>query len=162
MSNNKHQEIRQDGCLQVRQSNSLLQAKKRPEEKEIKRREGKGVEEKTDDGIDSRIRIRPTVDLAARQFRVPSLPPLQPRPAMEAVGMSTMPAGLDYNNSVRSSTYDPAVEPTIRALLEQQVEIQAKLAALLPRKYGPNIRLELQMLRHKRRALLSYAEEHRM
>lgn len=76
--------------------------------------------------------------------------------------MSTMPAGLDYNNSVRSSTYDPAVEPTIRALLEQQVEIQAKLAALLPRKYGPNIRLELQMLRHKRRALLSYAEEHHL
>lgn len=55
---------------------------------------------------------------------------------------------------------DLSPDPAIRALLDQQAEIEAKLAALLPRKYGPNIRLELHMLRHKLRALNAFASEH--
>lgn len=55
---------------------------------------------------------------------------------------------------------DLSPDPAIRALLDQHAEIEAKLAALLPRRYGPNIRLELQMLRHKLRALRAFASEH--
>jgi hypothetical protein len=57
--------------------------------------------------------------------------------------------------------YDPALDPAIKQLLDQQAEIQAKLAALLPQKYGPNIKLELEMLRHKLRVLRAYAEDNR-
>jgi hypothetical protein len=59
---------------------------------------------------------------------------------------------------------DSATEPAIRRLLhrqaqltDQQAEVQAQLAALLPSKYGPNIKLELLMLRHKLHALRAYA-----
>ncbi len=55
--------------------------------------------------------------------------------------------------------YDPSLDPAIKQLLDQQAEIQAKLAALLPQKYGPNIKVELDMLRHKHRALRAYAED---
>ncbi|KAK1757700.1 transcriptional regulator STP4 [Echria macrotheca] len=58
--------------------------------------------------------------------------------------------------------YDPSLEPTIKHLLDQQAEIQAKLAVLLPQKYGPNIKVELEMLRHKLRVLLAYAEDHHL
>ncbi|KAI1499665.1 hypothetical protein F5X99DRAFT_410852 [Biscogniauxia marginata] len=54
--------------------------------------------------------------------------------------------------------FDPSLDPTIRQLFEQQAEIQAKLAALLPAKYVPNSKLELEMLRHKLRALETYAQ----
>jgi len=57
--------------------------------------------------------------------------------------------------------YDPSLDPAIKHLLDQQAEIQAKLAALLPQKYGPNVKLELEMLRHKLRVLVAYADEHR-
>lgn len=57
--------------------------------------------------------------------------------------------------------YDPSVDPAIKALLDQQAEIQAKLAALLPQKYGPNIKAELEMLRHKLRVLRAYADDNR-
>ncbi|KAL8304295.1 hypothetical protein RB597_004472 [Gaeumannomyces tritici] len=66
---------------------------------------------------------------------------------------------MDRDGSV---AYDAALDPAIRALLDQQLEIQAKLAALLPRKYGPNVRLELDMLRHKLRVLHVYAEDNRL
>ncbi|KAK5654951.1 hypothetical protein OQA88_6708 [Cercophora sp. LCS_1] len=58
--------------------------------------------------------------------------------------------------------YDPSLDPAIKSLLDQQAEIQAKLAALLPQKYGPNIKVELEMLRHKLRVLHAYAEEHHL
>ncbi|KAL2153930.1 hypothetical protein VTH82DRAFT_2606 [Thermothelomyces myriococcoides] len=58
-----------------------------------------------------------------------------------------------------SQQYDPALEPTIRRLLDEQAKIEAQLAALLPQKYGPNIKLELEMLRHKLRVLQAYADD---
>ena len=57
--------------------------------------------------------------------------------------------------------YDPSLDPAIKHLLDQQAEIQAKLAVLLPKKYGSNIKVELDMLRHKLRVLMAYADEHR-
>ncbi|KAF4831802.1 Zinc finger protein RME1 [Colletotrichum siamense] len=57
---------------------------------------------------------------------------------------------------------DPAVDTAIRQLLDQQAEIQARLAALLPAKYGPNVRLELDMLRHKLRVLQTYSDHHQI
>lgn len=57
--------------------------------------------------------------------------------------------------------YDPALDPAIKQLLDQQAEIQAKLAQLLPQKYGPNIKLELEMLRHKLLVLEAYATDNR-
>lgn len=57
--------------------------------------------------------------------------------------------------------YDPALDPAIKHLLDQQAEIQARLAALLPQKYGPNIKLELEMLRHKLHVLRAYADDNR-
>ncbi|KAF6833810.1 zinc finger protein [Colletotrichum musicola] len=57
---------------------------------------------------------------------------------------------------------DPALDSAIRQLLDQQAEIQAKLAALLPVKYGPNLKMELSMLRHKLRVLQSYSDHHRI
>ena len=45
-------------------------------------------------------------------------------------------------------------------LADQQAEVQAQLAALLPAKYGSNIKLELLMLRHKLHALRAYAALH--
>ena len=63
--------------------------------------------------------------------------------------------GLD--NSV-ASVFDPALDLTIRQLFEQQADIQAKLAALLPAKYVPNSHLERNMLRLKLMALEIYAQ----
>ncbi|KAI1634325.1 hypothetical protein F4809DRAFT_651917 [Biscogniauxia mediterranea] len=57
-----------------------------------------------------------------------------------------------------ASSFDPSLDPTIRQLFEQQAEIQAKLAALLPAKYVPNSKLELDMLRHKLKALETYVQ----
>lgn len=56
---------------------------------------------------------------------------------------------------------DPDLDPAIRHLLDQQAEIQAKLAALLPRKHGLDIKAELQMLRHKLQVLEAYADNNR-
>jgi hypothetical protein len=53
------------------------------------------------------------------------------------------------------------LDPAIKQLLDQQAEIQARLAQLLPQKYGPNIRVELEMLRQKLRALEAYATDNR-
>ncbi|CAN8098951.1 unnamed protein product [Discula destructiva] len=80
-------------------------------------------------------------------------------------GTGMAPASFhDYSfGPSRSASFssDPNLEPTIRALLDQQAEIEAKLAALLPRKYGPNVRVELDMLRHKLRALRALASDNR-
>ncbi|EFQ28731.1 zinc finger protein [Colletotrichum graminicola M1.001] len=57
---------------------------------------------------------------------------------------------------------DPGLDGAIRQLLDQQADIQARLAALLPAKYGPNVKLELDMLRHKLRVLQAYSETHRL
>lgn len=67
---------------------------------------------------------------------------------------------FNHSHSTRHPS-DPNLEPTIRALLDQQAEIDAKLAALLPRRYGPNVRVELDMLRHKLRALRALASDNR-
>ncbi|KAI0197759.1 hypothetical protein F4808DRAFT_289193 [Astrocystis sublimbata] len=59
-------------------------------------------------------------------------------------------------SSVVAPAVDPTVGPVIRQLLEQRAEVDAKLAALQPARYVPNIRVELNMLRHKTRALEEY------
>ncbi|KUI53992.1 Zinc finger protein RME1 [Cytospora mali] len=66
------------------------------------------------------------------------------------------------SSSTASLPYDSSLDPTIRALLDQQAEIEARLAALLPRKYGPNVRVELDMLRHKLRSLRAFAGDNRI
>lgn len=79
-------------------------------------------------------------------------------------GAAPSPSLQDYSFGRSHSTSlssDPNLEPTIRALLDQQAEIDAKLAALLPRKCGPNVRVELDMLRHKLRALRALASDNR-
>ena len=60
-----------------------------------------------------------------------------------------------------AAPYDPSIDPRIKALLDQQADIQARLAALLPQKYGPNLAIELDGLRHKLRVLRVYADENR-
>ncbi|KAI0172322.1 hypothetical protein GGR52DRAFT_549904 [Hypoxylon sp. FL1284] len=65
---------------------------------------------------------------------------------------------LDTRESQVAPGLDPSLDPTIRLLFEQQAEIQAKLAALLPAKYVPNSRLELDMLRRKLRSLETYVK----
>ena len=81
--------------------------------------------------------------------------------AAESIGLATAPRSDRENPppGLAPAPYDPALDPAIRQLLDQQAEIQAKLAALLPRKYGPNVGLELDMLRHKLRVLEAYAAE---
>ncbi|RYP92482.1 hypothetical protein DL770_001428 [Monosporascus sp. CRB-9-2] len=67
---------------------------------------------------------------------------------------------LDLDASV-APTYDPFLDPTIRDLFQQQAEIQAKIAALLPAQYLPNSTQELDMLRHKLKALQEFADSQR-
>ncbi|RYP07055.1 hypothetical protein DL764_002778 [Monosporascus ibericus] len=68
---------------------------------------------------------------------------------------------LDLDSSV-APTYDPFLDPTIRDLFQQQAEIQAKIAALLPAQYLPNSTHELDMLRHKLKALQEFADSQRL
>ncbi|KAG6363158.1 hypothetical protein INS49_008253 [Diaporthe citri] len=58
-----------------------------------------------------------------------------------------------------SPAHDSTLDPTIRALLDQQAEIEAKIAALLPRKHGPDFKVELAMLRHKFKSLRAFADD---
>jgi hypothetical protein len=51
------------------------------------------------------------------------------------------------------------LDSRIQQLRDQQADIQAQLAQLLPLKYGPNIKLELEMLRHKLVVLEAYARD---
>lgn len=99
-----------------------------------------------------------------------------PAPAAAAAGTGAVPTassgGGGGSGQVNSSqqpsashpshpSFDPSLDPTIKHLLDQQAEIQAKLDALLPQKYGANIKVELDMLRHKLRVLRAYADENR-
>lgn len=86
-------------------------------------------------------------------------PVYAPGPTPPSTSATTYDHGLGHSQSI-SFASELSPDPAIRALLDQQAEIEAKLAALLPRKYGPNIRLELNMLRHKLRALKAFASEH--
>lgn len=63
--------------------------------------------------------------------------------------------------SASSPAHDSSLDPTIRALLDQQAEIEAKIAALLPRKHGPDFKVELDMLRHKLKSLRAFADANR-
>jgi hypothetical protein len=80
----------------------------------------------------------------------PALPPQPPPPSAPPSAALSGP-GLH--------PYDPSLDSAIKALLDQQADIQAKLAALIPQKYGPNIKTELDMLRHKLRVLRACAED---
>lgn len=86
-----------------------------------------------------------------------------PRPTTSVMAgdsnVSAAPLGPDCD-ALRPPPPDRWLDPTIRQLLDQQAEIQAKLAALLPHKYGPNTKVELDMLRHKLRVLRAYADDH--
>ncbi|KAH7031602.1 uncharacterized protein B0I36DRAFT_243411 [Microdochium trichocladiopsis] len=53
---------------------------------------------------------------------------------------------------------DPALDPTIRGLFEQQAQIQARLANLLPAYYTMTERAELGLLQHKLRALETFVQ----
>lgn len=63
--------------------------------------------------------------------------------------------------TANSLPYDASLDSTIKALLDQQAEIEARLAALLPHRYGPNVKVELDMLRHKLRILRAFAGDNR-
>lgn len=63
--------------------------------------------------------------------------------------------------SASSPAHDSSLDPTIRALLDQQAEIEAKIAALLPRKHGLDFKVELAMLQHKFKSLRAFADDNR-
>lgn len=67
---------------------------------------------------------------------------------------------LDLDTSA-APVFDPFLDPTIRDLFQQQAEIQAKIAALLPARYLPNGALELDMLRHKLKAFEEFVGSQR-
>ncbi|KAK4149758.1 hypothetical protein C8A00DRAFT_46684 [Chaetomidium leptoderma] len=115
--------------------------------------------------------------MAAENLAPPALPLLPPmsapsaRPDRDSLTapsptVLTAPVGPGAPSAATSAPphdqYDPALDPAIRQLLNQQAEIQARLAALLPQKYGPNIKLELEMLRHKSRVLRAYADDNQL
>ncbi|TDZ21982.1 Zinc finger protein RME1 [Colletotrichum orbiculare MAFF 240422] len=72
------------------------------------------------------------------------------------------PRGLGGMAADPQSLPDPALDSAIRQLLDQQADIQARLAVLLPAKYGTNVKVELNMLRHKLRALQLYSDHHQI
>ncbi|TPX17447.1 uncharacterized protein E0L32_003090 [Thyridium curvatum] len=73
-----------------------------------------------------------------------------------------MSASAPSVNYSAAASHDPSLDPTIKALLDQQAEIQARLAQLLPEKYGPNTKVELDNLRHKLRVLRTYAADNHL
>lgn len=85
--------------------------------------------------------------------------------AAENIGMAATQRPVHDNpppGLIPPSPCDPPdLDSTVRQLLDQQAEIKAKLAALLPQKYGPNIKAELDMLRHKLQVLEAYANDNR-
>lgn len=84
-----------------------------------------------------------------------------PPPPSSVLAAPVGAGGAPHHSPHPAPQYDPSLDPTIKHLLDQQAEIQAKLAVLLPQKYGPNIKVELEMLRHKHRVLRAYADENR-
>lgn len=83
--------------------------------------------------------------------------------AAENLGMAAAqrPEADNPPPALLPSPYDPNLDSTVRQLLDQQAEIKAKLAALLPQRYGPDIKSELDMLRHKLQVLEAYANDNR-
>ncbi|KAK3311173.1 uncharacterized protein B0T15DRAFT_385537 [Chaetomium strumarium] len=112
--------------------------------------------------------------MAAENVAPPALPLPPPIPASSRAdrGSVAAPPGPMLNPGGPGAPPVPALPPhqqvdaardsTIRQLLDQQAEIQARLAALLPQQYGPNIKVELEMLRHKLRVLRAYADDHKL
>lgn len=85
-----------------------------------------------------------------------------PPPPSSVLAAPVGAGGAPHHSPHPAPQYDPSLDPTIKHLLDQQAEIQAKLAVLLPQKYGPNIKVELEMLRHKHRVLRAYADENQL
>lgn len=54
----------------------------------------------------------------------------------------------------------PDIDIAIRQLLDQQADVQARLAALLATQHGFNPPVELNMLRHKLQVLENVADHH--
>lgn len=119
---------------------------------------------------------RTTSVMAAENLAPRALPPPLSMPApssrperdpsvTHSPSVLAAPVGLGAPPVTRPSShqqqYDPSLDPAIKQLLDQQAEIQARLATLLPQKYGPNVKVELDMLRHKFRVLRAYADDHR-
>ena len=77
--------------------------------------------------------------------------------ARRGIGLAAAKAFADRGATVYAADIIDETDP---ASLSPRI-IQAKLDVLLPQKYGPNIKMELDMLRHKLRVLLAYAEENR-
>ncbi|KAK0718794.1 hypothetical protein B0T21DRAFT_295597 [Apiosordaria backusii] len=110
--------------------------------------------------------------MAADNIAPLPLPPASSRPERNSlsvpppVSVLAAPVGLQSASHPppphTGPQYDPSLDPTIKHLLEQQAEIQARLAVLLPQKYGPNIKVELEMLRHKHRVLRAYADDNQL
>ncbi|KAK4240701.1 hypothetical protein C8A03DRAFT_13004 [Achaetomium macrosporum] len=112
--------------------------------------------------------------MAADHVAPPALPLPPPIPASSRTdrGSVTAPPGPVLNPVGPGAPpvpappphqhYDATRDSTIKQLLDQQAEIQARLAVLLPQKYGPNIKVELEMLRHKLRVLRAYADDHEL
>ncbi|KAK4231041.1 hypothetical protein QBC38DRAFT_355541 [Podospora fimiseda] len=67
-----------------------------------------------------------------------------------------------HPQSLPHAQHDSSLESTIKHLMDQKEEIEAKLAILLPQKYGPNAKFETEMLRHKLRVLRAYAEKNQL
>lgn len=72
-----------------------------------------------------------------------------------------LPGPAPASSAVPGAAYDPYSDPLVRSLLQQMNDLQAKLASLLPTRYGTAIGPELDMLRHKHRGLQAYADQHR-
>jgi hypothetical protein len=70
----------------------------------------------------------------------------------------SIPVAMNDGTQQLSVGFDATLDPAVRKLFEQQAEIQAKLAALLPAKYVPNGKFETDMLRLKLRALETFTE----
>lgn len=101
-------------------------------------------------------------------------PPAQPQMANDSrSNTSSVEPRNDYRSKIQfikrtldldpsaAPAFDPFLDPTIRDLFQQQAEIQAKIAALLPTRYPPNTTIELDMLRHKFKALQSFVDRQR-
>ncbi|KAJ2904145.1 Transcriptional regulator STP4 [Zalerion maritima] len=81
----------------------------------------------------------------------PTMNPIQPPPPPPP------PPPPGPGSVITDRAFDTGLDHQIKSLLDQRADIDARLAALIPQKYGPNVRLELDMLRHKLRALEAFA-----
>ncbi|KAK3996325.1 hypothetical protein QBC44DRAFT_232211 [Cladorrhinum sp. PSN332] len=91
-----------------------------------------------------------------------SHPQPQPQPHPHAHAHAHVHAHQNSHPPAHHPQHDLALDSTIKFLLDQREEIQARLAVLLPQKYGPNTKLESEMLRHKLRVLRAYADDNQL